>query len=154
MVLQESRPYLDELAKLAPQLNQATDRYMEELKTIESELSSLGTGVAMNGGIIDQSDEMEDRGDADPPPRYCYASVLRYERLSTGKWGFVILRFRLEQKNEYGEWENWTLLETTPLFQASRDMRLAAAEHVPELLKNLVEAVQKKVSAVDKAVDH
>ena len=41
MVMEKARPHLESLSQLAPQLNKATDLYMDELKEIENELNKL-----------------------------------------------------------------------------------------------------------------
>jgi hypothetical protein len=150
MVLKESRPHLKKLAELAPRLNEATDRYMDELKTIESELARLNIGIAVQGRTISETADREGENGT----RYAFASCIEYDRLDSGKWGFVIRRYQVMDQNEYGNWETWIELETTPIFQASRDMRLAAAEHIPALLETLIEVTEQKIDAVDKVSSH
>ena len=43
--------------------------------------------------------------------------------------------------------------DTTPLLEASRDIRLAAAEQIPDLLKAIEEAVKAKIEKLRKVSD-
>jgi hypothetical protein len=151
MVLKESRPHLKVLAELAPQLNHATDRYMEELKAIEAELAQLNIGIpveldaALNG--ITKHEELDENNDL---IRYRLVSNLAYERLGS-TWGFSIRDYKGTPKAEDPRDYDWAWTDTTPLLKASRDMRLAAAEHIPALLEQIVETVKGKMEVLKKA---
>jgi len=153
MVLKESRSYLASLAKLAPQLNEATDRYMAEIKAIEAELQRLNLGVEVESdSLFKQSDIQEVyEDDTVTKKRYYFAWFLAFGRVAND-WRFIVHHCRAE-----GDLENdptWTKLESIVLHHASRDLRIAAAEAIPSLLEKIEKRVKEKIVALNKVADH
>jgi len=48
---------------------------------------------------------------------------------------------------------HWLEEDSTPLLQTSRDLRLAAAEKIPDLLSVIEQEVQKKIEKLAKVSD-
>jgi hypothetical protein len=154
MVLKESRPYLDNIRQRAPQLNKSLDRFMDEVKELEAELASLVGAEAESRLIHETARKEESVGDDDEPlVPYCFGTTLSYERLPNNKWGFTIRRYRLTDENEFGNWDTWTLLETTPLFQATREERIAARPHIPALVKKISDTLDKMTATLDEPIE-
>lgn len=157
MVLEESRPLLASLATLAPQLNESTDRFMAEVKTVEEELQRLNLGVDVECDVYFehsmplQDTPVEGADEAEHAQRYFFAWHLAFGR-AHDKWRMLVKHYRVD-----GGFENpqaWTLLDTTPLREASRDLRIAAAEHIPDLLKEIEKRVKEKIAALNKVAAH
>lgn len=153
MVMEKARPHLKSLAELAPQLNEATDRYMDELKAIEAELRNLNLGLEVELDEPLKTSSYKKRYDDDGDPtgaRYYDAWCLGYARIEPGLgWGFVVRSYEVQEESR-GEWEEG---DVTPLLQASRDLRLAAAEQIPTLLDTLEKAAKEKIEALKKVSD-
>ena len=154
MVLESSRPYLKALAKRIPQLNEATDRYMDELQEIEAELQRLSPGIEVE---LDQSlketvQEEECSTDEEHGVPYHYAWVLGYGKIKAGNWCLVVRSYKVTHP-ENPQITTWTLLETTPLLQAPRDLRIASAEQIPALLDRLEKEAVAKIETLKNVTD-
>jgi hypothetical protein len=155
MVMEHARPRLKALAKLAPQLNEATDRYMAELKAIEAELRQMNLGVEVElEDSLKETDWEEgaenDQGDMEPD--FFQVWHLGYGKDRTGDWCLLVRHYKVVQ-GEYANTQLRTLLNTTPLLNASRDLRLAAAEQIPTLLGGIEKAVKEKLGTLEKVSD-
>lgn len=145
MVLESARRQLKQLAPLAEQLNAASDLFTGELKTIEAELKSLGLGVDVT--LLDPplaEDWPVGTGDEDSPTEQT-VSYLAYGR-GNGGWRILVRTFR-----EYDDAR--TLRKEEPLIEASREMRVAAAELIEPLLTLLSAEVTKKLDSLDEVTD-
>jgi hypothetical protein len=144
MVMEQSRPHLQNLSKLAPELHQATDRYMAELKAIEEELNKLNLGIAVE---LDDPIERSNSKNRDEDSTY-HAWTLGYgKHPNQGNWCLLVREY------EVNEGKDWREAFITPLLQCSRDLRLAAAERIPELLKTIEAEVKTKIEALAKVSD-
>lgn len=151
MVLSESRPHLTSLAKLAPQLNEATDRLTAEIKAIEEELQQMNLGVEVESdAAFKTSPTEEERDEYEQKRRWDFEWSIAYERVGKG-WWFTVRHYRVDKDDDN---EEWTLLDTTLLTAASRDLRIAAAEAIPALLKKIEKTVNAKIAALSKVADH
>jgi hypothetical protein len=162
MVLNEARPHLKILAELAPQINEASDRYTEELKAIEAELSQLNIGIEVESGqSFHRSETMESTPldqNLEPIGRnepYFLSSRLGYEKLSSGRWGFTVREYRYDpdKNNNYADGWKPTFVGATPLLSASRELRIESAEHIHALLAKLTETVKQKIAALKAATN-
>jgi hypothetical protein len=151
MVMEKSRPHLESLSKLASQLNQATDRYMNELREIEAELNSLNIGLdvelkepIMEGKKIEELDQYQE------PSGVVYNRSWRiaYGRYSHNNWALLIREYTV-----YSDERGWCQEEETPLLSASRELRIAAADRIPNLLKQIEAEIQKKLTTLAKVTD-
>ena len=151
MVMEKARPRLEKLAKLAPQLNEATDRYMDELRAIEAELRKMNLGITVElAQTLKESGYKKDYDENGEPTgaRYYNAWCLGYERIEPDGWGFVVRSYEISSDPE--EWEEQ---DVVPLLKASRDLRLAAAEQIPALLDKLELEAEEKIEVLKKVSD-
>jgi hypothetical protein len=165
MVLNEVQPKLSTLKPLARELNEASDAFTQELKAIEDELGALGLGVEAESGPIATSVVMDDdTPDPTSAVRLGRVTYLAYGRDSHG-WALFVRRYRLVSPDSLNGGapivsaiqtalgvKVKALESTQRLLSASRDLRLAAANHIPALLDNLAEAARVSLQAVKKVV--
>jgi hypothetical protein len=78
MVMEKARPQLKALAELAPQINHATDRYMDELREIEADLKKLNLGidVELDSAIQEGNRFEENDKDGEPTGVFLHSSWL------------------------------------------------------------------------------
>ena len=152
MVLESTRERLKKLSALAPRLDEATDRFTQELKTIETELNALDLGVECTGHTaIDASDaEIEYNDDGEVVGRYRTGHYLGYGRLRNS-WGLLVLTYRQELVD--GHVHESTLEDTSLLLDCSRALRTASADHILTLLDQLYKQAEKKIENLEKVMD-
>jgi len=157
MVIEKVRSRLDNLSKLAPQLNKATDLYMGELKEIEEELNklNLGTEIELNKWIKTDNPKSEYNDFGEPSGVFYSAWTLGYGKYRRGDWCIFIREYQGPQAPAGLSPVPTDIVEekTTPLLEASRDLRIAAAEHIPDLLKTIEDAVKGKIETLGKVSD-
>ena len=143
MVMEKARPGLEALSQLAPRLNKATDLYMTELKEIEAELSKLNLGIEVELSLSNwiqagsSKTEWDDAGE--PLGVFYHAWTLGYGKDHRGNWCFLVREYKVRADD--------------PLLQASRDLRIAAAEKIPGLLKTIEQHVKKKIEVLTMVSD-
>jgi len=152
MVIENVSSRLDNLSKLAPQLNKATDLYMDELREIEKQVNKLNLGIAIEfGGVIKTENpyfDYLDDGTEDGISGYIDTWELGYGRYQDA-WCLLVRKYKLvDRSTEVMQVEN-----VTPLLQSSRELRIAAAEKIPELLEKIEEAVKGKIETLGKISD-
>ena len=128
MVLSSARRLLADLAPLAEHLNQSTDAFTDQITAIQGELIDLSAGIEV------ELDYPLGDGDLD-------GSYLAFRRGGAG-WAFYVRRRQFD-----GEWEE------TPLLSASRDLRIAAAGQIDEVVRRIAADVKQKVSVLNKVID-
>ena len=156
MVMEKVRSHLESLSKLAPQLNKATDLYMDELKEIEEQLNSLnlGTEVELEGfvqeAIYKSLFKNGELTKVDYP-----AWSLGYGKSNRGNWCLFIREYTITTDTSSSDPHPSDVVGEgiTPLLEASRDLRLAAAEQIPDLLIAIEEAVKAKIEKLRKISD-
>jgi hypothetical protein len=111
---------------IAPQLGSATDELNAALTRAEKAIASLRLGVTASVTLSEQREE-------DAP-------YTRLECLTFGKDG-AHWRLLIERGIE-DEPETWT---STPLVNASREVRVLAADRLPELLEKLIANAEEQV---------
>lgn len=149
MVMEKARPHLDALSQLAPELNRATDLYTAELKEIEEQLNKLKLGIEIEldawiqkGNSYTKEDE---RGE--PLGVFHSAWTLGYGKYGRA-WCLVVREYEVWTGNNEHTQES-----IVPLLEASRELRLAAAENIPGLLKEIEVQVKKKIETLAKVSD-
>ncbi len=157
MVMNKALPHLENLSKLAPQLNIATDLYMDELKGIEEELNklNLGTEIELDEWVQTGNPKSEENDFGEPAGVFFSAWTLGYGKRGHGNWCLLIREYRVPQ-TPVGTYPHPTEIveeNITPLLEASRDLRIAAADKIPELLKKIEEAVKGKIETLGKVSD-
>ena len=149
MLMEKTRPALEALSRLAPQLHQATDLYMAELKEIEKRLNKLNLGMAVELQGLIQKGNSKNRYNDDG--RFCgvfhYAWAVAYGKDHRGKWCLLVREYEVDETSNI-----WSEQHATPLLKASRDLRIAAAERIPELLKAIEEEVQRKIKILARII--
>jgi hypothetical protein len=121
------------LEELSTQLNASSDALSESIKRVEAKLASLRLGVSVwLEEPIDTSFYCDDR----------LETILGYTKVD-GKW---CLALRDNANDAIGNPEDSTV--TQPLQQASREYRIKALQHIPELIKALEAAAEAELKAV------
>jgi hypothetical protein len=151
MVLEKSRPTLQALSQLAPQLNKATDLYTAELEEIEESLDKLNLGVAveLDDYFHTENTKTEWNDDAEVIGTYRAVFTLGYGRDQHDDWRFLVREYK--ERMDFNE----TPAEQacTPLLNTSRDLRIAAAKQIPDLLKAIEGHVKEKIEVLSKISD-
>jgi hypothetical protein len=150
MVMEKARPHLEVLSKLAPQLNEASDLYQEELKEIEEALNKLKLGVTVWLELFIETSDIESEYDKDGDlvGNFYRAWSLGYGKDCGDRWRLLIREWKVDNDADDGTIEN-----VIPLLEASRDLRIAAAERIPDLLKEVEEKVKRKLEVLSKVSD-
>ena len=154
MVMEKARPHLNVLSDLAQQLNRATDRYMDELREIEARLNEFNLGIEVElDKSIQESNRFEEQNDELEPTGVSFYSAWT---LGYGKYVGTINRewcLFARKYTVYSDDRGWCEDTTVPLLLAARDLRIAAADYVPELLQVVAEKVKEKIAALTKVSD-
>jgi hypothetical protein len=153
MVLDEARRHLATLGPLAKKLNAASDEFTEELRTIEADLRKLNVGleVMLDRPLVfgDLKDEVD--WDTQETKSYCCNSYLAYGR-GGKEWMLLVRTFR-DYEDANGNETRSVLMSETPLLGASRDLRMAAADQIEELLKLITDEANAKIDSLKKVID-
>ncbi len=161
MVMEKVRSRLDNLSKLAPQLNKATGLYVDELKEIEARLQGLNLGleIELSEWLQTGTPKSEYNDDEEITGVFYSAWTLGFGKWDIGHgkgiWRILVRKFRVPQ-TPVGTYPHPTEIveeNITPLLEASRDLRIAAAEQIPALLKKIEEAVKGKIETLGKVSD-
>lgn len=120
-----------QLSSFAQSLNKVSDELSTALDQVETILNSYRLGVS--AWVKVKSEEMYEQGGS---VRYTEATWLGYDKYK-GKWGLVVGT----EIEEVGE-----LQESGFLREASREVRIAAIEKIPELAEKLVKDAEKIVA--------
>ncbi len=160
MTLESARPLLKTLAKVSADLNEASDRYTEELKTIEAELEKMNIGIevwldhALKETDWEEEEKETPQGD-EYVKEYFHAWYLGYGK-HQGQWRLLLYQYRQTPKpgwaKEAGMYED-TLVDKAPLLDSSRDLRVASADHITDLLAKIGEEAKHKTEALRKVSD-
>ena len=152
MVLEPAREILKKIYQSAARLNEASDQFSQELRTIEQELNEARPGLdfTYRGRYLMVSDawsEEDDRGEM--------AGTFRtVHYLAYGKhrdaWKLLVREYIEKVADDEAE---DVLTDTVPLLDASRDLRIEAAELILEFLTSLWEKSEKKIASVEKVKD-
>lgn len=155
MVLERARSHLKVLSELAIQLNEVSDRYTDELKAIEAELQrmNLGLEVYLDRPLKETDYEEAPKDERRYAASYYYAWTLGHGKGKDdgGLWRLLVYHYRVIE--DEGGGRTWRLLGTIPLLEASRELRLCAAEQILDLLTKLGREARKKIDAVQRVCD-
>ncbi len=137
------------LSRLAEKLNQTTDSYTQSLTAVEKQLREMNLGVEIWLEVAETAKS------GSPDRETSLRKLLGYARLTDG-WSLAVKNLRVErgylQNDSERPWEN--IYDEDPpksLLKASRDLRIAAAEHVPRLLETLETRVMELIQSVEQA---
>ena len=154
MVMEKARSRLDNLSKLAPQLNKATDLYMDELNEIEEELQKLNLGIEIEDKVIQEGNRFTEVDANQELTGIFFYSAWRlgYGRKSSRSMGREWCLF-VREYTVYSDDRGWCEEQPVPLLNASRDLRIAAADKIPALLEKIEEEVKRKIETLGKVSD-
>ncbi len=164
MVQERAKAHLQELSKLAGQLNEATDLYTQELKAIEEALNATRIGIEYF-----QSEpffKTEPAFSPTPPAAVDWQEYFLGYGKENQAWGFLVREVRFssffeeidpgkevtffpeEEEPKGAVW--WQ----KPLLNCSRNLRIAAADVLVDFLEELKKEVQRKIDSLNKISDH
>lgn len=151
MVLQNARRQISKLVPLADQLNSASDNFTRELKTIEAELQKLNLGIDVvceRPLVLGEAiHEVDDSG------KRAFVVCRENEYLGYGQigseWKLLVRRYRDYEEPDLGS----ILLEGTSLLKSSRELRIAAAGQVEELVALIEKGARAKLEALRMVAD-
>src|SRR3954471_23142087 len=150
MVLDSARQHLSSLKPLAKKLNEATNEFTEELRTIETELVETGIGITFTLDYpLEITEMLEDVVDGEAAPPKCTAWYLSFGRHEKA-WKLLVRVYK--EWDEDGERKS-ILIRERPLLEASRTMRMAAAGQIDDLLKQIATEGRAKLETLRKAID-
>ncbi len=148
MVLERARSHLEALAKVSAELNEASDKYTEELKAIDARLKELNVGIEIRLGIPMARTDWQEEEDRE-------TEVTKRSRtdwhLGYGKhgstWSLLVYEYCVEQDGTQ------TLVSKTPLLDASRDLRIDSADDIMSLLAEIGRVAKEKTEALRNVTD-
>lgn len=155
MVFNEVQPQLAELAAVAGELNAVTDGYTNELRQLEAELSkiNLGLEVRLQKSFWSDADsfEVESIGHG---PREIDSAYLAYGRHGQ-QWRILVNIVRVTEEMDEGNVVERNIDDHgyRPLLDCTRELRLAAADHLPLLLTTIADTARSKVASLKKVTD-
>lgn len=158
MVLGEARARLSALKPLADALNDLSDSFSDELRTIEGELLNLNLGVeiVLPMPILKEEPEEIYEDPTDTPSRVEERHYhLAYAKLRK-EWRIVVRtrKHTVDFSEDPTEPREYTSNEETkPLVDASRELRLAAADHILSLLDEMRTVAEQKVESLRQVTD-
>ncbi len=131
---------LKELTAVSNSLNQVSDQLSRQIAELESALRELNLGVT--AFVTFSKEQIEYKmEDGKVYVDHCNQDV-GYGRLN-GKWGLMVLTW-------YDSSDDSDSMKETFLREAPREIRLAAMDKIPELLKALSEQAQKLTQEASK----
>ncbi len=143
-------PTLKRLSVLSRALNEASDRVSKQIAEVESALGALRLGVRA-WVLVESSQESVESEDVRTKERK-YTSLTHFLSLGytrhKGKWALVVA----EGYEEFSDDEDPNRI--TPLLEARRDVKLAAVEKIPALLKAIEEEGAKVAQEATKQAEH
>jgi len=157
MVVERARPLIKALAKVSADLNEASDRYTEELKTIEAELEKLNIGIEVCLDRVlketDWKEEEDDEGHVEKCFRAWYLGYDKHQEGLSRRWRLLVYEYRVTGSPEERSTYTHTLVDKTPLLDTSRDLRIASADHIIKLLEKIESEAKKKTETLRKVSD-
>src|SRR5437867_476109 len=142
--------YLSSLKPLSQMLNTASDAFTARLKSIEEKLNGLALGieVMVNAPLVEGKLEetYSDRDhDGAIEDRYRDNQYLAYGR-AAGGWHIMVRTMRDYEYRAGGKLSPCTvMLNSIPLVDATRNVRIAAADMIDSLLFQLGDEARQKV---------
>jgi hypothetical protein len=152
MVMDQARPRLQRLSQVAVELNKATDLFMSELHLVERELAQLKLGLEVELERSIKESALKEEHDG------CFYTAwkLGYGKDDRGEWHLLINEYKiqvtLDTRGEIDE-ERFFEVGATQLLRAPRDLRIAAAENLSDLIAEIEKTAQEKVAVLKKLSD-
>ena len=140
---------LGELTTAAEQLNTASDQLNETIAALDADLAKTGVGISVWLNVVLQPQTIVD-GDGDD---WRESYNLGYAK-TAGEWCMVVRREQYREWNNAGGFrqdDNRVVSGAIPLQQAPRSVRLEAAPHLEELIRQLAAQAKKFAANVEEA---
>jgi len=140
-----------ELKQIAPQLNQESDGLQATLQKIQDNIKAVNVGLH-----VWLEDEISSREIPSVHPDGCRCTqdvYLGYSKTHAG-WGIAIQeRVNYLKYDSYGdsEWEIYSTSEPQLLLKASREIRIAALEHLQALVDSITQKAKASIVKIKKA---
>jgi hypothetical protein len=155
MVMDKLPLPLHSLSQRAAELAEETARSPEALTALEDALQemNLGVEVFLEYTSLKETDWVEGAEGArgDQAPTVFESWVLGYGQSQAKHWGFLVRHYHCEKAVD--EEIEMTLIESTPLVHAARELRIAAAEQLPALLEVLEHVARETLESLRKVSD-
>ncbi|MFQ5656421.1 MAG: hypothetical protein ACE5G5_02685 [Candidatus Methylomirabilales bacterium] len=150
MVLERALPHMRVLSELATELNEVSDRYKHELKVIEAALQrmNLDLEVCLERPLTQTQPKEVPKEEIREVVTYHHALRLGYGKDRGASWRLLVYHYEVIEDEDGGR--AWRLLGTIPLLNASRALRLSAADQILDLLSELGKAAKKKIDALQR----
>lgn len=141
---------LSELTPLAKKLNEKSDELNTVISTINKKLNALNLGIEVWTSTPIQSGDYEYDHETEPPLRYREVVYLGYAEVGN-EWELAVKEVILEtRQDDYGrECEDAANPTIRSLISASRHLRTAAMDELPDLLDELKRKAEKLISSID-----
>jgi hypothetical protein len=159
MVLKDLESRFEALRNLGEQLSEASDAFTAELKIVEEKLGTcnLGLEVEYSGRTLYAHEVKQVWNDNEDRVVGTVQEVglLAYGKLGREGWGFLVKHYTKAEDFNSGKVSYTVDQFTQPpqlLRNASRDLRLAAADLLPDLLDEIDRRGRTKLAAVRRAV--
>ena len=154
MTLEVIRQQLRNLAPLAEEINAASDIFTDELRVLEAELNelNLGVDVTLEPPLIPEDDRNEEDGFTFTSPYTCLA----YARYGT-EWRIVLRAPAGSRKTQESSGAVGSKVTSStgmkPLLEASRELRIAAAGRIGELIALIETESRRQLESLNAAAD-
>jgi hypothetical protein len=170
MVLTEAKAKLQVLQPIAARMNEVSDVLRDEIKEVEEGLAKLSLGIEAtyfqpfdesqpateivwaNAYDVETGDRLEQPVQTEVVVKY--VNHLSY-RKHKGSWRLVVVTSRCRREEVAVEKHEWDPVEekVVPLLEAPRQLRIAAAEFIPELIDQLRHDAERGIAALSKVAD-
>jgi len=149
MVLESARARIASLKPLAAELSTKSDAFTDVLRTIEHELQDAGIGIDCEYDALLKGPWQET--DDDNEPAYTLHTRLAFGRYRQ-EWRLLsrVYRYPTVSDNEFPE---SCMVHEVPVVEASRDLRIAAAELITGFLEKLAGVMRQKIASLDQVLD-
>lgn len=151
--IKNAQPLLEELADIAEDLNSASDVYTDRLRSIEEKLQTFNLGLTVQLDTPFLTSGWHSRGEGQEGMDSEYYEAYRLSFGKYGRWCFLVSTYHVvKDPQEPKGTPRWVLQGEKPLLECSRDIRMAAAEHIEPLLKEVKRQAKAKYKALKKAI--
>lgn len=150
MTHNEIAAVMAEFSKVAAQLNQESDAVNSILASVERQLIDANVGIEVWLRALDSTDPEQLRGE-----RVWVAQILGFAKIQN-EWCLAVKPMRyatgfFEGDTSCPYQEEHSAGEPLRLLSASRDLRIKALRHLPELIAKLSEEAQAYIDTINDA---
>jgi hypothetical protein len=147
----------EELERSANELNEYADSINLSIKNTEERLAPMNIGVELflEEPLLESDPEASQAADENGDIYViteAYQDLLGFGKAPEDGWCLLIKRVQVQDSHREGGNDevshSETPLKNYPLLQASRELRILALGRIPELLKALTTAVDRRVEAI------